>query len=323
MTRLQTADVHHAVAGRWAAILESLGIAPEFLRNKHMPCPACGGSDRFRFDDKDKGMWYCNSCGAGDGFKLLQNVHGWSFMEAKSAVESAIGLSEEAIPARTARPVELARRPEIATLTARVRDMLRQTTSPENVPECVEYLKARRLWPLPPKCDLRAHVALDCYRSLEGKSFVLEGRFAALVAPVRDVEDEIVTAHVTYVDDGDKADVVSPRKILSRVTGRTGCAVRLMPIDGDTLGIAEGIETALAAWKLHKKAPVWAALNTPLLAKFMPPPEIHRVIIYADADVAGLTAAWVLRDELDGRCTVELEAPKNGDWADVLAEREK
>jgi len=44
--------------------------------------------------------------------------------------------------------------------------------------------------------------------------------------------------------------------------------VQLMPAGG-VLGIAEGIETALSAAVLDG-VPVWAALNTSLLARFEP-----------------------------------------------------
>ena len=89
---------------------------------------------------------------------------------------------------------------------------------------------------------------------------------------------------------------------------------------GDVLGVGEGIETCLAASALHDGLTVWSALNTALLAKFVPAREVRHVVIFADRDVAGLEAAWRLRDELDGRCTVELRTPPAPakDWADVL-----
>ena len=38
--------------GRWPGILTALGVPAKALRNRHGPCPVCGGKDRFRFDDK-------------------------------------------------------------------------------------------------------------------------------------------------------------------------------------------------------------------------------------------------------------------------------
>ncbi len=73
-----TATVSHAL-GHWPRILPALGI--QVLKNRHQPCPVCGGSDRFRFDDREgRGTWYCNQCGAGDGLKLVEKVFGvWCF----------------------------------------------------------------------------------------------------------------------------------------------------------------------------------------------------------------------------------------------------
>jgi putative DNA primase/helicase len=157
-----------------------------------------------------------------------------------------------------------------------------------------------------------------------GKSVVHVGRFSALLATVRDIAGEAVTAHATWLKDGAKLAGHDPRKILSSMTGRRGCAVRLAPLASDVLGIAEGIETALAASILHGHMPVWAALNTSLLAKFEPPADVRRLLIFADRDVPGLEAAWHLRDRLGDRCAVELRAPPApaNDWADVLEARQ-
>ncbi|MBK7837114.1 MAG: hypothetical protein IPJ49_05390 [Candidatus Obscuribacter sp.] len=56
------------------------GINPAHLSGRHNACPICGGSDRFRFDDQEgDGTFYCNQCGAGDGFKLLMLLKGIGF----------------------------------------------------------------------------------------------------------------------------------------------------------------------------------------------------------------------------------------------------
>ena len=70
-------QVREAARGRWPEILANLGADPSFLDGKHHPCPACGGKDRFRFDDKDgNGSHICNQCGAGDGFTLAGKLLG-------------------------------------------------------------------------------------------------------------------------------------------------------------------------------------------------------------------------------------------------------
>ncbi|MEN4506651.1 primase-helicase zinc-binding domain-containing protein, partial [Enterobacter hormaechei subsp. steigerwaltii] len=62
------------------------------IKNRHQACPVCGGSDRFRFDDKEgRGTWYCNQCGAGDGLKLVEKVFGLNASEAAGKVNTVTG----------------------------------------------------------------------------------------------------------------------------------------------------------------------------------------------------------------------------------------
>lgn len=319
--RLQAADVHAMVGSNWRACLADLGVPDEALQNRHQPCPMCGGKDRFRWDNRhDRGGYFCGGCGAGDGFKLLMGLHGWTFGQALREVAAwAGGGVVTASPVVTRRPPPA---PKVASLTARSRDLLRTACVPELVPDAVEYLARRKLWPLPAGCNWQAHCAVDYYRSLGGKAREHLGRFPALVARVQDVAGETVTAHVTWLEHGwklDRGEGVPARKMLSPVEGRTGCAVRLMPLVGDVLGVAEGIETALAASALHGGMPVWAALNTSLLKRFVTPPGVRKLFVFADRDVAGLEAAMDLREEMDGRCLVEVVRPTKADFADEIA----
>ena len=69
-------DVVAAACGNWPELLAAVGIDTP-SRGKHGPCPVCGGSDRFRLDDKGgRGTWICNQCGAGDGLDLVSKVTG-------------------------------------------------------------------------------------------------------------------------------------------------------------------------------------------------------------------------------------------------------
>jgi phage/plasmid primase-like uncharacterized protein len=87
--------VRTSAHGCWAEILAHLGIEPSALRDRHGPCPGCGGKDRFRFDDQDIGRFYCNGGGepvSGDGFALLQHVYGWTARESLERVAQSIGI---------------------------------------------------------------------------------------------------------------------------------------------------------------------------------------------------------------------------------------
>jgi putative DNA primase/helicase len=87
-------NISEDAANHWPRILTQLGINSEYLTNRHMPCPGCGGKDRFRFDDKEgRGTFYCNGGGSptsGDGFALLQHVFGWSFATAANEVRNIL-----------------------------------------------------------------------------------------------------------------------------------------------------------------------------------------------------------------------------------------
>ena len=87
--------------GRWVEILTKLGADSSLLDGKHRACPSCGGTDRFRFDDKDgMGTHICSQCGAGNGFKLVQKMFGYSsFKEAAQAVEDVLGI-EGKVPSK-------------------------------------------------------------------------------------------------------------------------------------------------------------------------------------------------------------------------------
>jgi len=86
-------DVVAAACGYWPDILNKVGInIPS--NHKHGPCPACGGRDRFRLDDKEgRGTWICNQCGAGDGLALVAKVTGKSLIKAAELISPLVGLS--------------------------------------------------------------------------------------------------------------------------------------------------------------------------------------------------------------------------------------
>jgi putative DNA primase/helicase len=90
-----------AASGRWPELLGALaGLSPEQLTDKHQPCPACGGEDRYRWDrDDGPGGWYCNQCGgknhaggAGSGMDLLTRVTGWDFKQSCRRIEQHLGI---------------------------------------------------------------------------------------------------------------------------------------------------------------------------------------------------------------------------------------
>lgn len=314
MSYLDAQAIHARLgADGWRSVLLSAGLSETQLKNRHGPCPVCGGRDRYRFDNKHgRGDFYCSHCGAGDGFKLVMGVLGVSFAEARKKVLEYAGIEEETERREIVRPIVQPEPEPIAKPTRRVLQLLRESCAIEDCEPVRRYVKGRALWPLPDRHSLRAHPSVEYWE--EGKRV---GRYPALVAAVRDMCGELVTVHVTYLEsDGRKLEGFEPRKILSSMKGREGCAVPLMP-HGETLGIAEGIETALSASIMHE-TPCWAALNTALLAKFEPPHTVNKLIIFADRDIAGLDAASKLMQRLQERVRLEIRTPQSKDWNDAL-----
>lgn len=163
----------------------------------------------------------------------------------------------------------------------------------------------------------------------ETKAYDYLGTFPALAAPVRNVNNELVTLHRIYLtEEGLKAPVPEVKKMMSQFRDLHGSAIRLFPLEDDTLGIAEGIETACAV-RTISYMPMWAGVFATMLEQVEIPPQIKRVVIWADRDVSnrGIEAANALAERLEKLgLKVEVYLPpcaipdgkKGVDWLDVL-----
>ena len=120
-------------------ILVALGFPGDALENRHRPCPMCGGTDRFRFDDRHgNGEYYCNGCGAGDGFRLLEKHLGWDFPRAAREVAAVVGVSW---PRWVGKP-HRAPRDRLRALLQRIWDEAKPVEAGDDV---AEYLAKRGL----------------------------------------------------------------------------------------------------------------------------------------------------------------------------------
>lgn len=293
--------------GKWPGILAALGVESRFLKPKHGPCPMCGGKDRFRFDDKKgRGTWFCSQCGSGTGFDLLMLINGWTFPEAAKQIDAIVG-SVKAKPIRKEQ-ADLVKRSALSRIWSECSPIA--GGDPVN-----RYLVARGIRPTEFPAELRCHARL-IYR--DGGDVM---HFAAMVARVIGPDGSARTLHRTYLKDGAKAPVDAPRKLMP---GKPwdGAAVRLFPV-AERLGIAEGIETALAASILFDM-PVWSAINAHGLEIFEPPAEVDELVIFGDADESwtGQAAAAALAKRMVTKgLGVKVRLPSMGkDWNDVLRE---
>jgi putative DNA primase/helicase len=264
MSRLDAESVRQAAKGKWPSILAAAGIDGKYLTDRHGPCPICGGNDRFRFDDKDgKGTFYCNGCGAGDGFSLLQKALDMPFAEALRKVSELSG---------TAQPVRVRQGRDVKTVRDEMNALWRGAKPLEEV-EATRLWWFRRLGSIPVTTELRAVRSLSC----PGK-----GDWPGMVARIMDREGKPCSLHRTYLtNDGQKAPIDSPRRVMD-ISLPDGCAVRLQPV-GEEMAVAEGIENA-ASCNVMFGLPTWALLNAQNMKKFIPPPGVRRVVIFGDCD---------------------------------------
>lgn len=89
-------EVTAAAAGNWPYVLAGLSIDVPDSSRRHAPCPACGGTDRFRFDDHGRGSFICNQCGAGDGLDLIKRVNNCDTTEAATMAADVLGIDYRA-----------------------------------------------------------------------------------------------------------------------------------------------------------------------------------------------------------------------------------
>jgi len=158
------------------------------------------------------------------------------------------------------------------------------------------------------------------------------GLFPAMIALVRDNRGYAVQIHRTYLDKsgegrklnlGDNSD---PRKSTTGVHGTVGRSIHLAQPDGGVIGVAEGIETALAVTQ-GAGVPVWSCVCASFMTSFVPPKGVHTVIIFVDVDrsLTGEKAADRLQEKLEsqGISVIQMKpelqrlpSQKSVDWLD-------
>ena len=304
-----------AARGKWQEILVRLGIDERFLRDSHGPCPVCGGKDRWRFDNKNgNGTWYCHQCvpRSGNGLNLLMAYHGWDFATTAKEVDAIVG-NCSAIEQRQ----EVKKDPRI-----RLKKIQKGLKPIDGINPVSIYLKNRGL---PKSACLSFHPRQPYYDAKNNNAYL--GSFPAMVAVFKSPEGTPLTFHLTYLTaHGTKADLPSAKKVMPGIAKLHGGAIRLFD-PAKVMGIAEGIETALACYKLFK-VPTWAAYSSSLLEKFVPPPECEHLIVFGDNDTnyAGHKAGYALANRLAVKgMSVEVRMANSigADWADEIKEHSK
>lgn len=163
--------------------------------------------------------------------------------------------------------------------------------------------------------DLRGHKSLVYIGDNKDRMFR-----PAMLALIRNSKGEPISIHRTYVGIQPKE-----KKIMPPLENITGGCVRLGEPD-DTLVLAEGIETALAAWALTGY-PAWATISAHGMAELKSiPMHVKKVIICADNDesftgqAAAFTCAKTMKQKLMVETVVTMPKIIGYDMLDVLKE---
>ncbi len=299
-----------------AAVLAALGHAPEVIEP--------GRLHRFATSDKrgDDAGW----C------KLFADLRGGVFGCYRAGI-SETWRAERERPMTREQRATLARHVAEATAERERHQRQQWTENAQRIArlwaQCVPlvpgdpvtlYLKQRGfagVWPLP--ACLRLHRALPCW---EGEERI--GTFPAMVAPLVAPGGRVVALHRTYLTaDGRKAGVPNARKLTATAGPLAGACIPLHKPRGGVVGIAEGIETALAG-ALASGVPTVAAYSAGNLEAWNWPAGVGRLVIFGDNDAAGRKAADELRARASSAglaCEVLTPTEEGADWCDVWAAR--
>ena len=307
---MQTHDykeiIQHAT-GQWDYILPALGVSAEYLTNKHKSCPACGGKDRFRYDDKQgRGTFVCGQMDglSGDGFALVQHIYQCDFKEAVRLVAGVLGIAEgEPLPERKT-PPQQPQQPQKDRIEAL--QALWAVAEQNRCHDCIKtYLQGRGLdvAAIAPMVAALGFVeALDYWTQDDKGKPHLVGKFPAMIAKFESVGGTLTGLHRTYLntDCTGKLQLADPftgrlldaKKMMARYQGsNAGASIQLCPV-ADTLAVCEGIENAAAVYQ-QSELPVWACGSAGSLAAMAIPSTVKQLFVFADTDAnqAGIKAA--------------------------------
>ncbi|MEH5011208.1 DUF7146 domain-containing protein [Phytobacter diazotrophicus] len=299
-----------AAKGRWSEIFEYYGLPPVTGKNHFKgECPVCGARGKYRVDDRDgSGSWIC-VCGSGDGMSLLVKTQGKSFSAISTEVDQIIGndYRHEKIPVHSS----------AARLRQRTISKFAKL-APLRGTAGAGYLQHRGITRLPADairfCDKQRHA---------GKVY------QALYALATDDKGELCYLHRTLLEGEHKAPLGESAKRQKSMQEENyleyarSVAIRMFPVSS-TLGIAEGIETALSCYQIYG-VNTWAVMNSNFMKKFRAPAGVKHLVVFADMDrhsATGQAAAFecahanlLAKNDL---LKVSVRWPDNGDFNDLL-----
>ncbi|MBX6968239.1 DNA primase [Providencia rettgeri] len=308
---MNTIDAAH---GQWAKIFAHYGLPP-ITGRKHFKgkCPICEQKGKFRIDDKDGRGTYICKCSAGTGFQLLERTQGKAFKTLADEVDKLLGnVRQKEAPKQPVNTTKADYQNKLIKCFAGMPD-LKNTSA-------ALYLQERGVFSLP----------AESVRFCENQPIRLSGgvqHFQAMWAIATDSKGKACYLHRTYLNGSKKAPVPVPKKMNSLQDDKyldyaESVAIRMFPV-ASTLGVAEGIETALSCKQIYN-VNTWSTMNANHMTKFIAPKGVRHLIVFADTDwsATGHAAAFECANRnLMANNDVELVSvrwPDTGDFNDVL-----
>ena len=304
----------HELKARLAERMEPLALAlmatPPTMRTREELRFGRKGALAVRVAGPKRGT-FCDYSGSakGDALSLIQYARQCEPREAFRWARAWLGVAPSSYtpPLPPKRPTPTASPPESGTI-----DLARRLWA-EGLPArgtlAEKYLASRGL-ALEDAAPIRFHP-----RAWRNKNYGPPGpAMLALMACAETAEP--VGTHCTYLAPDGSAKAEGER--VKVMLGKAG-VIRLAPIEGPALGIAEGIETALAVMQRAGWRPVWAATCAGAVSRFPIIPGAESLAIFADADPPGMAAARQAAQRWrNAGKAARIIAPPSGDWDDAL-----
>ena len=327
--KLDINQIKKQAFGKWALILLANGMSEDFLHlKKRVPCPICGGTDRYTFVDKTPNQTcYCSKCNiGGDGINMLSKFLDISFYDALKLVNDTLNgekIKKYTPPKRIlSSDVKIISENQIKAYHKMI-----DSVAPLPTITATNYYERRGIKSMGGKIldgllygnigywDIEKKVIRD------KKGIYIQS--PAIVALMSQFSAKPVGAMQIYLQPEQIApyvEKVEHKKFFNTSpAGLVGTGVWLTNKKTKVLHAAEGLENLLSVcYSLGTRAGVCTGTRA-LLAGLIIPSHIQELHIWSDSDKNGVIDANKLRarHEKDIRVIVHTP-PDRKDWNDVL-----